>query len=125
MVWHAVLWAIMKKYNISTNLIGLIKNLFNKATFAVLFNSSVGDWFETIAGVQQGCLLSPILFHIFQEKIMTDATEDQGGTVSIGSRTVINLCFAEDTDGFAGEEEELAKSVECLEKSLHSLRHGD
>ena len=44
-VWHTVLWATMKKYNISTNLIQVIKNLYNKATSAVLFNSSIGDWF--------------------------------------------------------------------------------
>ena len=44
-VWHAVLWATMKKYNISTNLIQVIKNLYDKATSAVLFNSSIGDWF--------------------------------------------------------------------------------
>ena len=30
-VWHAVLWTTMKKYNISTNLIQVIKNLYNKA----------------------------------------------------------------------------------------------
>ena len=42
-VWHAALWATMKKYNISTNLIQVIKNLYNKATSAVLFNSSIGD----------------------------------------------------------------------------------
>ena len=33
----------MKKYNINTNLIGVIKNLYNKATSAVLINSSIGD----------------------------------------------------------------------------------
>ena len=44
-VWHAALCATMKKYNISTNLIQVIKNLFNKATSAVLFNSSIGVWF--------------------------------------------------------------------------------
>ena len=43
-VWHAALWATMKKYNISTNLIQVIKNLYNKATSAVLFNGSIGDW---------------------------------------------------------------------------------
>ena len=57
-VWHAALWATMKKYNISTNLIQVIKNLYNKATSAVLFNSSIGDWFRTTVGVRQGCLLS-------------------------------------------------------------------
>ena len=42
-VWHAVFWATMKKYNISTNLIRVIKNLYNKATSAVLFVSGTGD----------------------------------------------------------------------------------
>ena len=67
-VWHAALWATMKKYNIyniSTNLIQVIKNLYNKATSAVLFNVSIGDWFRTTVGVRQGCLLSPTLFNIF------------------------------------------------------------
>ena len=36
-VWYAALWATMKKYNISANLIQVIKNLYNKATDAVLF----------------------------------------------------------------------------------------
>ena len=42
-VWHAALWAIMKKYNISSNFIQIIKNLYNKATSAVLFSSSIGN----------------------------------------------------------------------------------
>ena len=50
-VWHAALWATMKKYNISTNLIRVIKNLYDKATSAVIFNSSIGDWFQTTVGV--------------------------------------------------------------------------
>ena len=44
-VLHAALWATMKKYNICTKLIQVIKILYNKATCAVLFNSSIGVWF--------------------------------------------------------------------------------
>ena len=105
----------MKKYT-STNLIRVIKNLYDKATSAVLFNSSIWDWFRTIVGVRQGCLLSPILFNIFLERVMTDALEDHEGTVSIGSRTITNLRFADDIDGLAGEEE-LANLVELLDKA--------
>ena len=65
-VWHAALWATMKKYNISTNPIRAIKNLYDKATNA-------------------------ILFHIFLERIMTDALEDNEGTVSTGGRTITSL----------------------------------
>ena len=63
---------------------------------------------------------------MFLERFMTDALEDHEGTVSIGGRTVTHLRLADDIDGLAGEEEELAKLVECLARqSLHSLRYGD
>ena len=101
----------MKKYNIGTNRIQIIKNLNSKATSAVLFNGSIGDWFQTTVGVRQGCLLSPTLFNIFLERIMTDALEDHEGAVSYGGRTITNLRFTDDIDGLAGEEEELAYLV--------------
>ena len=59
----------------------------------------------------------PTLFNILLERIMTDALEDHEGTVSIGGRTITNLRFADDIDGLAGEEEELANLVECLDKA--------
>ena len=90
------------------NLIWVIKNLCDKATSAILFNSSIGDWFRTTVGVRQGCLLSPTLFDIFLERIMTDVLEDHGRTVSIGGRKITNFCSADNIDGLAGEEE-LAK----------------
>ena len=48
---------------------------------------------------------------------MTNALEDHEGTVSIGGRTITNLRFADDIDGLAGEEEELANLVERLDKA--------
>ena len=39
---------------------------------------------------------------------MTDTLEDHEGTVSIRGRIVTNLRFADDIDGLADEEEELA-----------------
>ena len=65
----------------------------------------MGDWFRIIVGVLQGCLLSP------WKGTITDALEDHEGTVSIGSRTITNLRFADDIDGLVGEEEELANLV--------------
>ena len=54
---------------------------------------------------------------------MTDALEDHEGTVvSIGGRTITNLRFADDIDGLAGEEDELANLVERLDKAFTA--HG-
>ena len=47
---------------------------------------------------------------------MTDALEDHEGIVRIGSRTITNLRFADDIDGWAEEEEEVAILIERLDK---------
>ena len=114
----------MKKYNISANLIRVIKNLYDKATSAVLFNSSRGDWFRKTVGVRQGCLHSLSLFNIFLERITTDALEGHKGTVSIGGRTVTNLRFADVIDGLAGEEEEPAKLADPQPTPWRSVPRG-
>ena len=48
---------------------------------------------------------------------MSDALEDQEGTVSVGGRTITNFRFADDIDGLAGEEEERENFVERLDKA--------
>ena len=55
--------------------------------------------------------------HIFQRN-MISASEDYEDTVSIGGITITDLRFADDIDGLAGEEEELAKLVDCLDKAF-------
>ncbi|WP_419637218.1 hypothetical protein [Thiolapillus sp.] len=47
---------------------------------------------------------------------MTDTLVDHGGTVGIEGRAVTNLRFADAINGLAGEEEELAKLVDRLDK---------
>ena len=54
---------------------------------------------------------------------MTDALNDHEGIVSIGGRNITNLRFADDVDGLAGREDELADLVERIDKT--SIRHAD
>ena len=77
-------------------------------------NGSIGEWFRTTVGVRQGCLLSPTLFNIFLERIMSDALEEHDEKVSIGGRNIINLRFA---DALAEEEQEIEALVESLDKT--------
>ena len=106
------LWATMRKYNISANLVHTIEELYDKATSAVQMNGSIGEWFRTTVGVRQACLLSPIL-----ERIMSDALEKHDGKVSIGGRNISHLRFANDIDALAEEEQELEALVESLDKT--------
>ena len=76
-------------------------------------NGSMGEWFRTTVGVKQGCLLSHTLQN-FLERIMSDAMEEHDGKVSIGGRKITNLCFADDIDAAAEEEQALENLVESL-----------
>ena len=104
----------MRKYNISANLVRTIEQLYDKATSAVQMNGSIGEWFRTTVRVRQGCLLSPTLFNIFLERIMSDALD---GNVSIGDRNITNLRFADDIYALAEEEQELEALVQSLDKT--------
>ena len=52
-VWHAVLWATMRPYNINDSLIRTIECLYNKATSAVYHGNNIGEWSRTTIGVRQ------------------------------------------------------------------------
>ncbi|GFS04188.1 endonuclease-reverse transcriptase [Elysia marginata] len=116
-VWHEALRSTMRKYNINSNLISVIESLYSKATRAVFCNNNIRDRFRTTDRVRQGCLLPPTVPNIFLERIMTDAMEDYFGTVRIGGKPITNLLFAEDIDGLAGNECELASFVEKMNKA--------
>ena len=80
-------------------------------------NSSTGECIRITVGVRKVCLLSPILFNIFLERIMTNALEEHGGKASIGVRNITNLQFADDIDALAEEEQELEALVESVDKT--------
>ena len=105
----------MNKFNISGKLIETIQSLYENAMSAVLVQGATGEWFHTSVGVRQGCLLSPALFNIFLEDIMTHALDNYNGTISIGGRQITNLHLADDIDGITGEEDELSKLVHNLD----------
>ena len=107
----------MRKYNISANLVRTIEQLYDKASSAVQMNGSIGEWLGTTVGLSLGCLLSPTLFNIFLERIMSDDLEEHDGKVSIGGRNITNLQFADDIDALAEKEQELEAVVESLDKT--------
>jgi sorting nexin-29 len=116
-VWHQGLWAVLGKYNISKTLVGCIKSLYQDARSAVLIENTLSSWFNTSTGVRQGCLLSPVLFNLFLENIMSEALQSFKGTVSVGGRDISNLRFADDIDLMAGSRQELKELTALVDKT--------
>ena len=115
------LFKILRRYGIEPKIVGMIEALYRDAKSSVLVGSTISDWFSTTVGVRQGCLLSPCLFNVFLEFIMSCALEDFHGSVRIGGVEVNNLRFADDIDLIASSVEELADLTTRVDRSATSL----
>jgi len=48
-------------------IVRILEKMYEGTFSAVRAAGGLSEWFETVVGVLQGCVLSPILFNIFQE----------------------------------------------------------
>ncbi|KAI8486085.1 hypothetical protein Bbelb_361850 [Branchiostoma belcheri] len=121
-VWHEGLWWVLREFNIDESLVQTIEALYKNATSAVLLGNQVGGFFRTTVGVRQGCLLSPVLFNMYLEKIMQEALYDHHTSISIGGRRICNLRFADDINLLGGSNAELQSLTDKLNQSAGSFR---
>ena len=105
---HDKLWKILKKMGIPDHLTCLLRNLYAGQEATVRTGHGTTDWFQIGKGVHQGCILSPCLFNLYEEYIMTNAGLDEAQAgIKIAKRNINNLRYADDTTLMADSEEEL------------------
>ena len=86
------------------------EQLYDKATSAILMNSSARERFKAT-------ILSPTLFNFFSRTDYNRCSGKHDRKVSIGSRNVSNLRFADDIDVLAEEQQELETLLGSLDKT--------
>ena len=98
---------LLKKMGIPDHLTGLLRNLYTGQEATVRTAHGTADWFQIGKGVQ-GCILSPCLFNLYVEYIMsnTGLNEAQAG-IKIAGRSINHLRYADDTTLVAESEEGL------------------
>ena len=106
-VWHAGLWQVLRSFNIEEGVVQAIQALYENFSNAVVLNSHLGDFFKATVCVRPGCLLSPILFNLFLEKIMQETFHDHQTSISIAGRPIHKLRFADNIDLIGGSYSEL------------------
>ena len=95
---HNKLWKILKDMGISDHLTCLLRNLYAGQEATVRTGHGTTDWFQIGNEVHQGCILSPCLFNLYAEYIMSNAGLDEAqGGIKIAGRNSNNLRYADDT----------------------------
>lgn len=113
-VWRKGLWTVMRHYGYPEKIIRILENAYRDTFSAVRVDGDLTDWFNTVVGVLQGCVLSPLLFNIFLEAIMAMALDKTEVGALIGGEKLTDLRFADDIAM-------LAEEVGGLQSSLDSV----
>ena len=105
---HNKLWKILRKMRIPDQLTCPLRNLYAGQEATVRTEHGTTDWFQIEKGVRQGCILSPCLFDLYVEYIMSKAglDETQAG-IKVSQRNINNFRYANDNTLMAESEKEL------------------
>ncbi len=100
------LWKRLIDVGIRGKMWRVIKNLYDVVESSVLVGQQRTEWFPVEAGVRQGCILSPILFIIFIDGLVSAVKKTRVKSVLEGVRFNIML-FADDVVLLAESKQDL------------------
>ena len=123
-VWRKGLWQVMRHLGYDNKIIRLIESMYRNSVSSVRVGTQgdVSNWFETLVGVLQGCVLSPLLFNILLEVVMALSLEDKDIGATISGFLCSNLRFADDIALLAEKEVDLQSQIDSLHRC--STRFG-
>eukprot|EP00033_Pygsuia_biforma_P003643 GCRY01003989.1.p2 GENE.GCRY01003989.1~~GCRY01003989.1.p2 ORF type:complete len:118 (-),score=9.09 GCRY01003989.1:18-371(-) len=91
----------------------MIREAYWKVESAVLVDGGYTRWFEVGLGVRQGDAMSPVLFLMFMEELMS-RMKRECVEVKIEEKILALLLFADDIVLMAEKKEDLEKQMEVL-----------
>ena len=104
---HNKPWEIPKEMGKPDHLTCLLRNLYAGQEATVRTGYGKTNWFQIGKGAHQGCILSPCLFNLYADYIMSNAgLEEAQAGIQIAGRNINNLRYADDTTLMAESEEE-------------------
>jgi len=120
-VWQQGLWQVLRNYGVPEELVALLEDLYSKSVSAVRVDGELTEWFKIMVGVRQGCGLSPDLFNLLLEAVMSLALRSVEAGVTINGQLLNNLRFADDIDLVAETPEQLQELTDRVDDSSKRL----
>ena len=89
---HNKLWKNLKEKGIPDHLTCLLRNLYAGQESTTGLGHGTADWFQTGKGICQDCILSPCLFNLYAEYIVSDARLDEAQAgIKIAKKNISKL----------------------------------
>jgi len=104
----------MRHMGYPEKIVRILEKMYEGTFSAVRAAEGLSEWFETVVGALQGCVLSPVLFNIFLE-LIARALNGVDAVVVLSGHVVNNLRFADDIAAVAENEHNLQAVVDGIE----------
>jgi len=115
------LWTALRAHGVSEQIVWILSCLYQGQSGHVRGKSKSSKEFDILAGVRQGCVLSPRLFCCVLEWAMAKwrrRVQSNGFDLGDGMRRLLDLRFADDVVFFARTQEEAAHLLDTLVEEL-------
>ncbi|KAK3528161.1 hypothetical protein QTP86_023883, partial [Hemibagrus guttatus] len=89
-----ILWEVLWEYGVRGPLLRAVRSLYNRSRSLVRIANCKSDLFPVHVELRQGCLLSPVLFIVFMDRISRRSQGLEG--VWFGDHRISSLIFADD-----------------------------
>lgn len=96
---------------VSTKMVRFIEQMYQNTYSKVWNGTELSEKFQTMSGVKQGCLLSPLLFSLY----INDLHEYLGDGITIGNTNIRLLLYADDIVIMSEDAKKLQKMINNLE----------
>lgn len=113
-VQHIQLINILRNMEVDNRDVRIIENLYWRQKAAVRLNGKLTEESQILRGVRQGCILSPLLFNIYSDKIFKRATQEQEMGVQINGEYINTIRYADDTVILSDKLEDLQHLLNCV-----------
>jgi hypothetical protein len=106
-VQHDLLFETLEHAGIPARSCSLLEQMYHLQKTKVRVGTKFTDWIPIKRGVRQGCVLSPLLYNIYAEEVIRQATEDAQEGIKVNGVTTNNLRYADDKVLIASTERDL------------------
>ena len=113
-VKHNKLVEILLELGLDGKDVRIIERLYWNQSASVRVDGHNTANIEIQRGVRQGCVLSPLLFNIYSERIFSEALDGKTEGILLNGEVVNNLRYADDTVLLANTEEDLQELINCV-----------
>ena len=109
-VCRSKVWNSLENRNVPKQTIGRIREMYNGSVSCVKVGGERSDWLKQKNGLRQGSALSPLLFIVVMDDIMTKVAQE------IGEGKMKAMLFADDLMIWGNKEEEVQEQLDVWER---------